>query len=262
MIATLIIILNLIVLESLLSVDNAAVLAVMVKDLKGKDKVRALRYGLLGAYFFRGLCLFLAAWLIKILWLKIVGGLYLLYLTYGHFSKANDTIEEVSDVKDSKIFNFASKLGLSPLWATIVLVEVMDLAFSIDNVFAAVALSDKFWVIMTGVAIGILSMRFVAGWFVKMIEKHPSLETSAFVVIALLGLKLVFSGVISYIPYMAPVEHVMENHYFDLVFSSLMMLIFFIPLLLKTKASTDNIVTITNCTIGGDVAGRDINKTN
>ncbi len=233
MIQTLLIILNLFILESLLSVDNAAVLAVMVKDLPKEQKKKALRYGLLGAYVFRGLCLFIAAWLVKIVWLKILGGVYLVYLVYSHFSAANDSIEEMSDKKDSKIFRFASRLGLNRLWATVVLVEIMDLAFSIDNVFAAVALSSNFYIIMAGVGIGIIAMRFVAGWFVTLIEKHPSLERSAFIVISLLGLKLIVSGAVDYIPSMVGVKHFLENHIFDLAFSGAMMLIFFIPLLIK-----------------------------
>lgn len=233
--ATIVIILNLFILESMLSVDNAAVLAIMVKNLPATQKIKALRYGLLGAYFFRGVCLFLASWLIKILWLKIIGGLYLLYLVYGHFTKANDTIEEPSDVSNSKIYNWAKRLGLNRLWATVILVEVMDLAFSIDNVFAAVALSDKFWIIMTGVGIGILAMRFVAGWFVNMIEKHPSLEKSAFIVIALLGIKLIISGIVDYSTPFLAFKIILSSHVFDLIFSGLMMIIFFIPLLLKPK---------------------------
>lgn len=233
----LLVILNLFILESLLSVDNAAVLAVMVKDLPPAQKKKALRYGLLGAYVFRGACLFVAAWLVKILWLKIVGGLYLLYLVYGHFTSANDTIEEMSEKKDSKIFRYAGKLGMNKFWATVCLVEIMDLAFSIDNIFAAVALSGNFYLIMTGVAIGILAMRFVAGWFVKMIEKFPSLEQSAFVVIALLGFKLIFTGAIDYIPSLSNIKSAMESHLFDLIFSGSMMIIFFVPLLFRKNKS-------------------------
>lgn len=233
--ATLLIVLNLVVIESLLSVDNAAVLAVMVKDLPDRQKNKALRYGLLGAYIFRGLCLFMAAWLVKILWLKILGGLYLLYLVYGHFSAANDSIEEMSDKKDSAIYKFGLRIGLNRFWSTVVLVEIMDLAFSIDNVFAAVALSNNFWIIMSGVAIGILAMRFVAGWFVKMIAKYPSLETSAFIVIALLGLKLISTGTVDYIPSLHATRTILESHFFDLFFSLGMMLIFFLPLLFSKK---------------------------
>lgn len=73
---------------------------------------------------------------------------------------------------------------------TVVSVELMDMVFSIDNVLAAVAMSPKLWVVMVGVAIGILAMRFVAGGFIKLMEKYPALETSAYIVIGILGAKL------------------------------------------------------------------------
>lgn len=232
---SIIIIINLVILESLLSIDNAAVLAVMVKDLPGEQKTKALKYGLLGAYVFRGLCLFLATWLVKILWLKIVGGLYLLYLAYGHFSSDLDILEEKEQTPGwaQKMKNyFTGKIGV--FWSTIILVEIMDLAFSIDNVFAAVALSDSFWVIMLGVAIGILAMRFVAGWFVKLLDKYPTLTASAFVVIALLGIKLVLSGAVEYIPG-KPGKEILDSHLTDLIFSGCMMFIFFVPILFSKK---------------------------
>jgi YkoY family integral membrane protein len=236
MIATLVIILNLIILEGLLSIDNAAVLATMVKDLPGDQPKRALKWGMWGAYIGRGLCLLFAAYLVSIWWLKPVGGLYLIYLCYGHFSKANDTVEEASDVSDSKIFGFAQKyLKLNKFWATVVLVEVMDLAFSIDNVFAAVALTDKLWAIILGVFIGIAVMRFVAGKFVEIMKKHPQLEVSAYIVIGILGLKLTVSGIAQ--KWFEPLNKFMENHTFGLVFSGCMMMIFFIPLLLKKRVS-------------------------
>ena len=239
--ATLLIIFNLFILESLLSVDNAAVLAIMVKDLPPRQKKKALRYGILGAYVFRGLCLSAASWLIKILWLKIIGGAYLLYLVYGHFTAANDSIEEVSETKYSKIFKFGSRIGLSQLWATVFLVEIMDLAFSIDNIFAAVALSNNFILIMVGVGIGILAMRFVAGWFVSLIAKYPSLEKSAFIVIFILGMKLIVSGIADYSTPFYVLKLILSSHVFDMVFSGLMMLIFFTPLIFKRNGKRNRI---------------------
>lgn len=229
------IILNLIILESLLSIDNAAVLAVMVKDLPGKQKKLALRYGLFGAYFFRGLCLFLAAWLVKIVILKAIGGAYLIYLAYAHFTPKVTSIEEQKATKERGLYKFFQRLGINRFWSTILLVEVMDLAFSIDNIFAAVALSDSFWVIMAGVAIGILAMRFVAGWFTQLLTKYPTLQTSAFIVIGILGLKLVVSGLTHYVESLQFIETFLEWHAFDLIFSAAMMVIFFIPLLFKKK---------------------------
>lgn len=229
--AYLIIILNLFILESLLSVDNAAVLAVMVRDLPAKDQSKALRYGIGGAFLFRGLSLFVASWLIKIVWLKILGGAYLLYLVHGHFHAGNDTLEEGIDKKHNKIFGGLTKhIGL--FWSTVLLVELMDMAFSIDNIFAAVAMTENYYLIITGVFIGIIAMRFVAAWFVKLINKYPSLETSAFVVIGLLALKLIVSGIMDY-TIKGKLKPVISGHTFDFIFSGIMMLIFFIPIIFK-----------------------------
>ena len=240
--ADLLIIFNLIILEALLSVDNAAVLATMVKDLPGKQKQRALRYGLWGAYIFRGLCLLVATWLIKIIWLKIVGGLYLLWLGIGHFTKRVDTVDDrvehaAADRHHSPLYRFMrDKLHIPIFWSTVIMVELVDLVFSIDNVFAAVALSDKFWVIMLGVAIGILAMRLVAGYFVNLMDKYPSLSTSAYIVIGLLGLKLVLSGLVHYVEPMRHWETWLDSHTMDLVFSAFMVLIFLLPLMIRRKA--------------------------
>lgn len=219
------VILNLVIIEALLSVDNSTALAAMVQHLPQNQRIKALRYGLLGAYFFRGVCLLAASWLIKIVWLKIAGGLYLMYLAYDFFKKKSES-EEEGNKKIAKGF-----------WATIISVEILDLSLSIDNVFAAVALTDNIYLIMGGVAIGILAMRFVAGWFVGLIQKFPSLETSAFIVIVLLGVKLLISGTVHYVPQLTFIESIIENHVFDLVFSATMMAIFFVPLIFKRKTT-------------------------
>ena len=186
------IILNLILIESLLSVDNAAVLATMVMDLPKEQRGRALKYGILGAYVFRGLCLIFASYLVKFAWLKAAGGLYLLYLVFVFFSKKKDIEDDGVSKNEKKIYSKTVNV-FGVFWSTVILVEIMDLAFSIDNVFAAVAYTKNIYLIIIGVFIGILAMRFIAQAFVRLIEKFPFLEASAFVVIALLGLKLVLS---------------------------------------------------------------------
>jgi YkoY family integral membrane protein len=230
--AGLLIILNLIVIESLLSVDNAAVLATMVMDLPKDQRKKALKYGIIGAYVFRGICLFLAAWLVKIWWLKPLGGLYLLYLAFDYFRKKNSkaTAEE-EEIDKSKSWIYKSTVGLvGTFWATVALVEVMDLAFSIDNVFAAVAFTDHIWLIYIGVFIGILAMRFVAQAFVKLMEKFTFLETVAFIVIGVLGIKLTSSLVTHFYPE-SPVSRILEGEKTDLFVSIFTVAVFVLPVL-------------------------------
>lgn len=226
-------ILNLFILEALLSVDNAAVLAVLVKDLPGEDSKKALKWGMWGAYILRGACLFIASALVGLWWLKVIGGAYLAYLAISHWTKAVDSAEEdVVKGKSSRIRQWLQKhTGLSDLWLTIALVEIMDLIFSIDNIFASVAMSNKMWVIIVGVFMGIAAMRFVAVRFIDLMGKYPSLEGSAYVVILLLGLKLALAGFAEYFTVLSGVKEVLNHHYTDLAFSGCMMLIFFLPLL-------------------------------
>lgn len=231
--AGLLIILNLIVIESLLSVDNAAVLATMVMDLPKEQREKALKYGIIGAYVFRGICLFLAAWLVKIWWLKPLGGLYLLYLAFDYFRKKNSKNNggEEEEVDKSKSWIYKSTVGvIGTFWATVALVEVMDLAFSIDNVFAAVAFTDHIWLIYIGVFIGILAMRFVAQAFVKLMEKFTFLETVAFIVIGVLGVKLT-SSLFTHFYRESPISHAIEGEKTDLFVSIFTVAIFIIPVL-------------------------------
>ena len=209
--------LNIMILEIVLSIDNAAVLAAMVKELPKEQQKKALTYGIAGAYLFRGLALLFASVLIKLVWLKVAGGLYLMYLAYNALST---NVEQGGESKMTIKIPF-----LSALWSTIVAIEMMDLVFSIDNVFAAVAFTPNLWLICGGVFIGILAMRFATTKFVKVLEKNPILERVAYWVIGALGLKLVSSYWL----------HDLNTESIDAVFSILTLLAFIIPLIIKTK---------------------------
>lgn len=209
--------LNIMILEIVLSIDNAAVLAAMVKELPKNQQKKALTYGIAGAYVFRGLALLFASVLIKLVWLKVAGGLYLMYLAYKALSSKVET--EGSSKMTIKI------PFLSALWSTIVAIEMMDLVFSIDNVFAAVAFTPNLWLICGGVFVGILAMRFATTKFVKVLEKNPILEKVAYWVIGALGLKLVSSYWL----------HDLNTESIDAVFSILTLLAFIIPLIIKKK---------------------------
>ena len=175
------VIISLIIIEGLLSVDNALAIAAMASHLPGKQKQLALKLGIIGAYVFRGIALLCASAIIANPWLKITGAAYLIYLMCQHFAeKAAE--EEAEDAGGSAVH--AAGRGLV---ATIVAIEIMDLSLSVDNVVAAVALSDKLWVVCTGVFIGILALRFVAGFCIKLIERFPILESTSFVLIGYVG---------------------------------------------------------------------------
>jgi len=225
--ASLAIVGNLVIIESLLSVDNAAVLATMVGDLPKEQRHKALRYGIFGAYIFRGLCILFASFLIQFWFLKPLGGLYLLYLVYDHFKARPSHDDDAIDKQKSWFYRHT--LGLfGKFWATVALIELMDLAFSIDNVFAVVAFTDNLILICVGVFIGILAMRLVAQAFVLLMGKYPFLETAAFGVIGLLGLKLMLSLVAHFRPG-HPIGVALESEAADVVITVLTVAAFVVP---------------------------------
>jgi tellurite resistance protein TerC len=205
----LIIVLQLIFLEGILSIDNAAVIGALVSPLPndedvpwprglqklgkmlhpflGFQRLAALRVGLLGAYVGRGAMLFLTSFLIHNSWIKLIGAAYLIHLAFDSLEDmtSGDTDEE-GEIKPIKVQSF---------WATVLTVEIMDLIFSIDNVVAAVSLSDRIWVVMLGVGIGILTMRYAAGLFSYAVEREPVLKQAAYILVLNIGVELILDQV-------------------------------------------------------------------
>lgn len=198
-----VIIVQLIFLEGILSIDNAAVLGAMVLPLSdtepipwpkaltkfghsmdkmlGTQRVAALKVGLIGAYAGRGIMLVLASFVVANPWLKLIGAAYLIKLALDDLSAHGYSGGGDEDTKPVKVRTF---------WMTVLSVELMDLAFSLDNVVAAVSLSDKLWVVMLGVGIGILLMRFAAGAFSYIVQKEPILKTAAYILVFNIGVEL------------------------------------------------------------------------
>lgn len=180
---------SLVVIEGLLSADNALVLAVLVKHLPDQQRKKALMYGLFGAYFFRFLFIGIGVYLIKFWFIKVLGAAYLGWLVYSHFRNKNEDENEAKAIKkDSLLVRL-----FGTFWATVISVEMMDLAFSVDSILAALAISDQIWILLIGGMLGILMMRTVAGLFLTLIEKVPELETTAFILIGIISAKMFLS---------------------------------------------------------------------
>src|SRR5688572_6484196 len=116
----------LVALEGLLSADNAMVLAVLVLGLPKHQQKQALKYGIVGAFVFRTIAILLAAFLIRVAWVKLLGAGYLLYLTYSHFYGHQNGGDRRMPPPAQAWF------GLSAFWSTVVKVELTDIVFAID----------------------------------------------------------------------------------------------------------------------------------
>jgi len=203
MVENLLAIMTLVLMEGLLSADNALVLAILVQRLPKYQQKKALFYGLAGAFVLRFVGLALAVYLVKFWYLKALGGIYLAYLCISHFyTKQQSQSREI-------------KVKHPGFWHTVAVVEFTDLAFAIDSILVAVAVSRKLWVIYTGGMLGIIAMRIAAGYVIKLLEKYPDLEHLAYILIGWISLKLGFESMEHF---MDPVVQQSAAHYVPIVF--------------------------------------------
>lgn len=188
-------------LEGLLSADNALVLAVIAKHLPEDQKKRAINYGIIMAFAFRFAALFAISFIANVWQIQAIGAAYLLYLGLKHvikarFGKENENIRE--EVKEG-----AAGKGF---WPTVGKIALADLAFAIDSILAAVALAlglpdspledfggmdgGQFMVVVIGGIAGLILIKYAATWFVKLLDQRPALETTAYAIVAWVGVKL------------------------------------------------------------------------
>lgn len=174
-------VLFIIFLECILSMDNALVLAMMVRHLEPQQRRRALVYGIWGAFVFRFISLFALSYMMSNPWIKWVGGAYLIYIA------AKNLVFGEDDESQTKVSAFS-------FWRTVLLVELMDIAFSVDSILAAVSLTQSYFIVLAGGILGIVSMRFAASIFVGLMERFPGLCTTAYLLVGTIGVKLVLEG--------------------------------------------------------------------
>ena len=176
------ILLILIVLEAVLSADNAIALASIAKSVQDpKEQQKALNIGLIGAYILRIILILGATYVIEYWQFELLGALYLLWLVFNYFWSQDDDEEEDSEKRT---------LGFKSLWQVIPTIAITDLAFSLDSVTSAIAITEDTWLIIAGGTIGIIILRFLAGLFIRWLQEYTYLEDAGFITVGFVGLRL------------------------------------------------------------------------
>ena len=174
----------LVILEGLLSADNAMVLAILVLGLPKEQQRAALRYGIVGAFAFRTLATIFAVQMIQLRIVQLIGGLVSCVAPVPAFLPGRRS-RGAAETGAS-----AALVGLSAFWATVVKVELTDIVFAIDSILVAVAMSPKLWVVLTGGILGIVAMRMVIGQLLVIVRRYPAIVDGAFVIILWVAIKL------------------------------------------------------------------------
>ncbi|MEY2976271.1 MAG: TerC family protein [Prochlorotrichaceae cyanobacterium] len=180
---TLLVLPILVALEAVLSADNAIALAAIARGLPDQHTQRqALNFGLSAAFVLRMGLILTATWIIHYWQVELLGAAYLLWLALQYFT--SEETEEGGDGPHHHRFQ--------SLWQAIPIIAVTDLAFSLDSVTTAIAISDQTWLVLTGATIGIITLRFLAGLFIRWLEEYVHLEDAGYLAVAIVGARLLF----------------------------------------------------------------------
>jgi YkoY family integral membrane protein len=179
-----IVLLILVALEAVLSADNAIALAAIAQGLEdSKLQNRALNFGLVAAYILRITLILTATWVVQYWQFEVLGAAYLLWLVFQHFSAEEDEENQQHGPR------------FTSLWQAIPLIAVTDLAFSLDSVTTAIAISDKTWLVITGGTIGVVTLRFMAGLFIRWLKEYAHLEDAGYITVGFVGLRLLVRAI-------------------------------------------------------------------
>lgn len=213
----------LVLLEGVMSIDNALVLGLLASRVRPELQRKALTYGLVGAFLFRGTAISVAAFLLTWHIVKLLGGGYLLWVAGKHFSEkltegsggaAEAGAEGVGGAGELAMAGGAvagagaavgGAAGGAAFWPTVVMIELTDIAFAVDSIVAAIGVvgpppvvngeamspHPKLWVVIAGGIIGLVLMRFAAALFIRLLARFPRFETAAYLLVCVIGLKLV-----------------------------------------------------------------------
>ncbi|BAZ69796.1 MAG: TerC family protein [Pelatocladus maniniholoensis HA4357-MV3] len=174
-----IVLLILMFLEAVLSADNAIALAAIAQGLEDKKlENQALNIGLVFAYVLRISLLLTATWVQKFWQFELLGAAYLLWLVFQHFTSEEDNEHHHHGPR------------FSSLWQVIPVIALTDLAFSLDSVTTAIAVSQETWLVLAGTTIGVITLRFMAGLFIRWLDEFENLEDAGYITVALVGLRL------------------------------------------------------------------------
>ncbi|MFP4123941.1 TerC family protein [Coleofasciculus sp.] len=178
------VLLILIALEAVLSADNAIALATIAQGLEDKQLQRqALNFGLVVAYVLRISLILTATWVVKFWQFELLGAAYLLWLVFEHFTSEEDEQHHHHGPR------------FTSLWQVIPLIAITDLAFSLDSVTTAIAISDQIWLVLAGGTIGVITLRFMAGLFIRWLQEYVNLEDAGYITVGIVGLRLLVRAI-------------------------------------------------------------------
>nr|WP_236587787.1 TerC family protein [Tumebacillus amylolyticus] len=169
--------LEILLVSAILSVDNALVIGLATRHLPSNLRQKAIFWGTMGAVGLRIVLSLVAVILLSTPYLKLIGGLFLLYIAF----KMLGDHQQMKDMRR----------GGGLLHAVYVIV-IADLVVSVDNVLAIVGISKgNMWLLLFGIAVSIPCILWGSGLIVRLLTRYPWLMYAGVAVLTWTGCTMI-----------------------------------------------------------------------
>jgi|TARA_B110000211_G_C14073029_1_gene550775 YjbE family integral membrane protein len=181
---------QIILIDIVMGADNAIIIGLIASGYAKENRKRIIAWGVGVAFAARIVFAFLATILLQMAWLKIVGGLLLLWVV-------NNLRQDFFDPKKIKTPSLKSKES-SSVSQGIYRVIIADTIISLDNVLGVVgAAKDSYHLMVFGLVLSVLLIGTLASYFANYIKDHKWLGYVGLFVIMIVALQLIIGGLIN-----------------------------------------------------------------
>ena len=190
MIEELIILTKIIFITIILTADNAVIIGSIAANFVPKNRKQIILWGVVGALVFKVIFAIFATYLFKFYWIKIIGGLLLIWIV-------NDLRKDLLEIKKVKSITKKSK---EPSYIqSIGKVLFADITISFDNVIGVVAAAKGYFGFMIfGLILSVVLTGALATYLANYIQKHLWIVYIGLGFILLVALQLIIGGLSDY----------------------------------------------------------------
>ena len=169
-----------------MAADNAIIIGMIAANFAPKHRNQIILWGLFGALLFRIIFAFFASFLFGFAYVKILGGLLLVWIV-------NDLRRDLFDIKKIKSPTSVSK---EPSYVkSVYKVLFADITLSFDNVIGIVgAAKNNLNLLIFGLFLSVLLVGTLARFFAEQIQKHKWFGYIGLIAILIVALQLIISG--------------------------------------------------------------------
>ena len=180
----LIILIEIILIDLVLAGDNAIIIGMVASKFDSSERNKIIFWGIGGAVILRIFFTFIAAYLLQITGLRLIGGILLLYICYKLY---REVIQNKIEEKNLEIDNSNFKKA-------ILTVILADVTMSLDNVLGvAGAAKDHYILLAFGLGLSILLMAFAANYTAKLIKKYSWISWVGLLAILIVAFELIYT---------------------------------------------------------------------